>query len=371
VVKLLVLIIVSLLSACGNPAEDSSPQRLSAADILGSNDVEGFLRAEQPRLFSFPEDHGRHDGFRNEWWYLTGNLETEAGRRYGYQVTFFSTAIRAGDKSECVADMSAWCTNAIWMGHAAISDVSEDVHYAAERFTRQEPGLAGTSLNPFRVWLQDWKLFSGADDFPWELEIFTDDFVLTLSLSATKQAVLQGVNGLSQKSPEPGNASYYYSLTNVETAGQIFLGGENYQVAGSSWLDREWSTSALAADQSGWDWFSLQFDEGYELMYYQLRNLNGDAHLSSSGNTTSLMGTQTQIMPEQMQLEEIGAWQAPDGTVYATKWQMKYLDNDWIVQAVFEDQLVDVSFQYWEGAVDVIESASGEVVGRGYLEMVR
>lgn len=370
-VKLFLVIITLLLVACGNRAEESSSARLSAADVLGNNDVKGFLRAEQPRLFSFPQDHGPHDGFRNEWWYLTGNVETQAGRRFAYQVTFFSTAIRSDEEDSCKTDVSAWCTNTIWMGHAAVSDVSEEVHYAAERFTRQEPGLAGARLNPFRVWLQDWKLFSGVDDFPWELEIFADDFVLSLSLSATKKPVLQGVNGLSQKSPEPGNASYYYSLTNLKTSGQLFLGGETYNVAGSSWMDREWGTSALAADQSGWDWFSLQFNEGQELMYYQLRKLNGDTHPGSSGNATSLMGTQTQIMPEQMQLEELNTWQAPDGTLYTTRWQMKYLNNDWIIQAVFEDQLMDVSFQYWEGAVDVIESSSGKEVGRGYLEMVR
>ena len=370
-VKLFLVIITLLLVACGNRAEESSSARLSAADVLGNNDVEGFLRAEQPRLFSFPQDHGPHDGFRNEWGFLTGNVETKAGRRFAYQVTFFSTAIRSDEEDSCKTDVSAWCTNTIWMGHAAVSDVSEEVHYAAERFTRQEPGLAGARLNPFRVWLQDWKLFSGVDDFPWELEIFADDFVLSLSLSATKKPVLQGVNGLSQKSPEPGNASYYYSLTNLKTSGQLFLGGETYNVAGSSWMDREWGTSALAADQSGWDWFSLQFNEGQELMYYQLRKLNGDTHPGSSGNATSLMGTQTQIMPEQMQLEELNTWKAPDGTLYTTRWQMKYLNNDWIIQAVFEDQLMDVSFQYWEGAVDVIESSSGKEVGRGYLEMVR
>ena len=73
-----------------------------------------------------------------------------------------------------------------------------------------------------------------------------------------KEPVLNGDAGLSQKSSDPGNASYYYSITRLETTGRIRVDGEGVQVSGLSWLDREWSTSALAADQVGWDWFALQ-----------------------------------------------------------------------------------------------------------------
>ena len=369
--KLISIIVMLLLTACGIPEEESRPQGLAVTDVLSGGDVSGFLRAEAPRSFSFPNDHGPHEGFRNEWWYFTGNVETAIGKRFGYQVTFFSTAIRAEIAAPCDVSISAWCTNKIWMGHAAISDVSEQLHYSAERFSRQAPGLAGAKIDQFRVWLQDWQVFSTSNDLPWELRIIADDFALTLSLSSEKQPMLQGVNGLSQKSPEPGNASYYYSLTDLHTDGQVFLDGQVYQVSGSSWLDREWSTSALASDQSGWDWFSLQLEGNQELMYYQLRDLNGNTHPNSSGNLTSLMGTQSLITPDQAVLEELISWQAPDGTRYTTEWRMEYQNNNWIIKAVFEDQLMDVTFQYWEGAVDIFDSETGVKKGQGYLEMVR
>ena len=178
-------------------------------------------------------------------------------------------------------------------------------------------------------------------------------------------------NCLSRKSAAAGNASYYYSITRINTSGQVHVNGVSHDVTGTSWLDREWSTSALATDQSGWDWFSLQFNDGGEIMYYQLRDQEGGAHTYSSGNHTSLMGVQSAIAPADLQLEDLDSWQAPDGTDYTTRWRMRYRDNDWIIQAVFEDQLMDVTFQYWEGAVDVIEQNSGEIIGRGYLEMVR
>jgi len=367
----LALIIVSLLlPGCDANDQAAAGQQISAAEILAGDGVAGYLRAEAPRTFSFPADHGPHPGYRNEWWYLTGNLETLEGRRFGYQVTFFSSAIRPQGENECGPD-TTWCSNHIWMGHAALSDVQEASHHADEIFSRQEPALAGAKLDPFRVWIQDWQLFSTGNGFPWELEILADGFALTLSLSPLKQPVLQGDRGLSQKSPEPGNASYYYSLTRIDTSGQVRVNGETYSVSGSSWLDREWSTSALASDQSGWDWFSLQLEDGSELMYYQLRDLAGNAHPNSSGSMTSIMGTQTRVSPEQVRLTPISDWQAPDGTVYTTQWRMQAGENDWIIRSAFDDQLMDVTFQYWEGAVEVLDAGSEVTLGRGYLEMVR
>lgn len=367
---LLLLIAASvLLAACSEPDTDTTgTERLTAAAALAGGDVAGYQRVTGPRQFSFPEDHGRHPGYRNEWWYLTGNVDTEDGRRFGYQVTFFANALRPSADEAC--ENTRWCTDHVWMGHAAISDVTTGTHYAAELFSRESPALAGVSASPFRVWIQDWQLFSSAAGLPWELEVFADEFVLTLQLDAVKAPVLQGDAGFSVKSGEPGNASYYYSMTRLATRGQLHLGNKEFTVSGESWLDREWSTSALAADQSGWDWFSLQFDDGTELMYYQLRTRAGSAHPDSSGNFTSLLGTQTAITPEAMTLTPLETWQAPDGTTYDTAWRMQWNGSDWIVRAVFEDQLMDVTFQYWEGAVDVLDARTQSVVGRGYLEMV-
>jgi len=50
---------------------------------------------------------------------------------------------------------------------------------------------------------------------------------------------------------------------------------------------------------------------------------------------------------------------------------MQFGSNDWLINALFQDQLMDLTFQYWEGAVDVTDYDSGEKIGVGYLEMVR
>ena len=367
------IILLCAITGCGEAPREAAAEgggRLDPALILGEMDSEGFERAFEPREFRFPEDHGPHPGFRNEWWYLTGNVETAEGRRFGYQVTFFRNAL-APPEEPPPGPLSAWRGNDVWMAHAALTDAGGERHYALERFSRENPGLAGARAEPFEVWLETWRLFSPTGGGPWQLDVETEDFSLALALDPLKQPVLQGENGLSRKSAEPGNASYYYSLTRLATQGEVVLAGRAYAVEGLSWLDREWSTSALAPDQSGWDWFSLQFDDGSELMYYQLRDRRGDAHPFSRGNRTTPAGAQRAMQPGEVALMPLQSWTSPYGVDYTTAWRLQHGGDEWLIRALLEQQLMDLSVRYWEGAVEVLDADSGVRVGRGYLERVR
>ncbi|MGV3591997.1 MAG: lipocalin-like domain-containing protein [Gammaproteobacteria bacterium] len=361
----LLVLLLSTLAGCNREAPVESAA-FDLASVLGGDDTEGFLRADRPREFAFPQDHGPHPGFRNEWWYFTGNLDTEDGRRFGYQLTFFNAGLPSTERE---TPDSAWQSERLWMAHAALTDVDAGEHYARERFSRENPGLAGATLQPFRVWLDDWQL-SGAANGPWRVQVDDAGFALDLELMPTKAPVLQGVDGLSQKSPEPGNASYYYSVTRIATRGTLRTGDDTFSVSGTSWLDREWSTSALAEDQSGWDWFSLQFDDGRELMYYQLRTSTGAAHPNSQGNWTDANARQTLVTADEIVLTELDTWTSPAGVAYATEWSLEFGGRRWRIDAVLDDQLMDLTIPYWEGAVDVFDE-NGARAGRGYLEMVR
>ncbi|MBN4053687.1 hypothetical protein JYT97_02260 [Haliea sp. AH-315-K21] len=373
--SLIALLTFVALTACSPDPQsqnNAATFNLDLKTLLGGNNPDGFLRAEAPRTFAFPEDHGIHPGFRNEWWYLTGNLETADGEHFGYQATFFNTSL-AGDNQ---TSATGWQSPRIWMAHVALTDVANNEHIALERFSRENPGLAGAQLSPFKVWLENWSLQadssdSDTNDFPWYLNIEDDAFSLALTLNPLKDPVLQGDNGLSQKSPEVGNASYYYSLTRIASEGEIILNGERYDVTGQSWLDREWSTSALAENQSGWDWFSLQFNDGQELMYYQLRDNEGFAHPSSDGNWTDLNAQQTRISSEDITLIENESWLSPSGISYTTEWTMQYAGQQWIIHALVDDQFMNLSVPYWEGAVEILDVENNEYLGQGYLEMVR
>jgi predicted secreted hydrolase len=356
------------LGACGGPptpAGDPGAEQ-TLAERLGAGDTAGYARASAPRAFDFPADHGPHPAFRNEWWYVTGNLEAADGRRFGYQVTFFRIALRPAAAER----PSAWATRDVWMAHVALSDLEQRRHLHAERFARGAADLAGASAAPFRVWLEDWQVI-GRPGFPWRVQVDAGAFRLDLELNPQRPPVLQGEQGLSRKSAEPGNASYYYSMTRLATRGRIRLADQELEVAGLSWLDREWSTSALSATQAGWDWFALQLDDGRDLMFYRLRGRDGSTDPLSAGSLVQRDGRVQPLRSDQLRLRPLRWWQDRHGSRYPVSWELTLPGEarPLRVDAAFDAQLMDVSVRYWEGAVTVRNDDDPAIVGRGYLEL--
>lgn len=360
------------LGACALTRPDDSPQvqaRLGVAALL-SGDGSGFARALAPRPFAFPADHGPHPEYRNEWWYFTGNLATPAGRRFGFQLTFFRTALSARP----AARDSAWASNQVYMAHFALSDVDGGRFYAFERFSRGALGLAGAEAAPFRVWLHDWSAAGGEQEaLPTRLRAAQGGAAIDLLLAVGKPVVLQGEAGLSRKGPEAGNASYYYSHTRLPTTGSVRVGEETFAVAGNSWLDREWSTSALGEELEGWDWFALQLDDGREVMFYRLRRRDGASDPLSAGTVVAADGTSRSLGAADCQLAVVDRWRSPrGGTFYPARWRLRLPaeDIDLEVTPLLADQELDLSVRYWEGAVSVRGTSAGRpIAGRGYVEL--
>ena len=363
------LTIFVLLTACNETQDNTTSISVSSALGEGTNqeNLSGYARAIDPHYFSFPKDYNAHPEYKNEWWYFTGNLETSDGRPFGYQVTFF----RIGLSSENNQRSSSWATNNIWMAHVAITDIDGKKHFKMERFARGAAGLAGNTEKPFRVWLENWQLSAKETDFPWQINIEEEAFSIKLDVNPHKKVVLQGDNGLSQKSPAIGNASYYFSYTRLNTAGELTIGENTYSVKGLSWFDREWGTSLLGEDQTGWDWFSLQFDSGDDLMFYQLRDNQGKPHPSSLGSWVNPDSQSQTIKPQDIRLKPLKWWRSSDGTNYPISWELHYLpaNKHWHIKAAIPEQHMDVTVKYWEGAVKVFDSETNDLVGKGYLEM--
>jgi predicted secreted hydrolase len=362
--------IALLLAAAGGCGSPPGGDDAAVATLQEDAAASGFARAYAPRPLVFPADHGAHRDFRHEWWYVTGNLDAPGGRRFGFQITFF----RYGLTARPLPRRSRWAAAELYMAHFAVTDVANRRFRAYQRRGRGALGLAGARLAPFRVWLDDWRLesFEG-DELPWALAVREGDLALRLLLRNTKPPVLQGEAGLSRKSAEPGNASYYYSATRLQAEGMLEVAGESFPVSGLAWLDREWSSSALAADQAGWDWFSLQFDDATELMYYRLRRKDGSADPHSAGSLVAADGAKTPLRPEDVELKVLDRWRTPDGAWYPARWSLavKPLGKTWLIHPVVADQeLREGSFRYWEGAVDVFPADRPDrPAGRGYLEM--
>jgi predicted secreted hydrolase len=362
----------TIAAACDPPGPPRAT--LSVTRILADADTAGFARADQPRDFDFPFDHGSHPEFRHEWWYFTGNLESDDGRWLAFQLTFFRNALRPGD-TELASD---WATNQAYMAHFALSDVEAGSFQAFERFERGAVGLAGATATPFRVHVGDWSVQAiPADDaapaFPsMELRAAAGDVEVSLVLDPAKPVVLQGDGGLSLKGPEPGNASYYYSLTRLAARGTVRVGSAPARVDGWAWLDREWGTSALGPDLEGWDWFSIQMDDHTELMFYRLRRRDGGTDPFSRGSFVHPDGRVTPLQAGDVLLEPTSRWRSPRGAFYPSAWRLRVprLDLALEIEAAMQDQEIDLSFRYWEGAVAVDGRRAGQGIrGRGYVEL--
>ncbi len=341
---------------------------VSVAEAM-AGDTTGYRRATEVRPFTFPADHGPHPGYKTEWWYVTGNLTGPDAQPYGYELTIFRIALTPPDAPLDSTTASDWRTNQLYMAHFAVTDGASNTFHAFERFQRGGAGLAGAQADPLRVWLDDWSMSSTGDTtFPIRLQAHEQEIGVDLTLRPTKPRVLQGNQGLSKKGPGTGNASYYYSYTRLATEGHLALNGDTLSVTGQSWMDREWSTSALGPNQEGWDWFALQLDDGRDLMYYQLRQTNGSPSTFSEGVLVGPDGSTQRLERSDVSVEVLDTWTTPDGThTYPIEWTLRVPSEgiDLHVTPYMPNQELDVSVRYWEGAVQVEGSASG----RGYVEM--
>lgn len=367
-IRFALLIVLFALSGCVAPGQPGIRASLGAVEAVNADGAEGFARVLAPRPFSFPRDHGPHPEYQTEWWYYTGNLQTADGRRFGFQLTFF----RRGLTPEPLERASTWGASALYMAHLAVADVQDGRFYAFDRFSRDAAGLAGATGDPFRVFLDDWSVEgSGPAGMTMRLRAAEADIALDLTAISRKPPALQGEAGFSQKGAEQGNASYYYSLTRMETAGTLRIGSAVHAVQGWSWMDHEWGTSALEGDAVGWDWFSIQLDDNRELMWAQVRTPTGVSY--SFGSFVDSDGTLTALDPARVALEVRDTWRSPrSGAVYPAAWELTVADLDLqlTITPRLADQELAVAVVYWEGTVAVSGTQAGQPLsGSGYVEL--
>lgn len=320
-------------------------------------DASGFAIPQRGTELTFPEDHGAHPAYRIEWWYLTAVLTGEDGRDYGVQWTLFRSALAPEDGT-------GWDTPQLWMGHAGIT--TPERHFVAERLARGGIGQAGVIANPFEAWIDDWAMTSTATTGD-QLDALTisargTEAAYTLDLTANGPLVFQGDRGFSVKSAS-GQASYYYSQPFYDVTGELRLPDGPVQVTGKAWLDREWSSQPLEADQTGWDWFSLHFEDDSKLMGFGLRSATGvftsATRIAPDGTPTPYGDGALTLTP--LTLTDVAGRKVP------TEWRVQLAAEgiDVITKPVNPQSWMDTLFPYWEGPLRF----SGTHDGVGYLEM--
>ena len=347
----------------------------SLIPLLVDEDTSGFSRATVPGDVEFPRDLGPHEDYQTEWWYYTGNLEAAGGEEFGFQLTFFRRALTPENHQEGEKENgpeSDWRTNQVYLAHFTVSDLDRDAFYAAERFSRGAAGLAGAQSSPYRVWLESW-FAEEQSDGDVRLKARSGEVALDLTLTETLPPILHGDGGLSPKGPEPGNASYYYSIVQQQAAGTVEIQERRYDVGGLAWKDHEYSTSALPAAAVGWDWFSLQFDGGSALMLFEIRLDGGSLAAASSGTFIEPDGSTAPLRLGDWQLEVLDAWKSPEsGAEYPAGWRLNIpsLELEVTGRPLSPNQELIVSTVYWEGATSWQGQLRGRpITARGYTEL--
>ena len=341
---------------------------LATAVVVTAAEEPGWAPALPGWKYEFPRDHHAHPDFKTEWWYLTGNLEDADGNRFGFQLTFFRQGIRRAD-----GGTTRFAVDDIKLAHFAITDIGGRKFRFEQKVSRGAFGEAGFGDGDRIAWIEDWELLNtGPQAFVIRAE--ADDFALDLALVSRKPPVFHGENGVSQKSAGEGRASHYYSFTRLEAQGRITLGGRDIAVTGLAWFDQEWATNQLTEDQTGWDWLSLQFEDGTELMLFQIRLREGGRDPFCHGTFVEADGWAVPIKNDDFEFVPGRTWPSPEsGAEYPVAWKVRIprLDLELDVEAALDGQeLVLQPISYWEGSVTATGTRGGSTVrGRGYLEM--
>lgn len=322
--------------------------------------------------YSFPQDHFGHPEFQTEWWYFTGNVRGANGREFGFELTFF----RQGRHATPAAATGAWDTSQLYLAHLALTDAGGKRFHHAERLNRPGPGLAGVDRETQRIWNGNWSArLTGPHD--WQIAATHEAFQLRLDLRSAKPPVLHGENGVHQKAEGAGKASHYISLTRLLASGEIVLGEERYSVSGTAWMDHEFFTHSMSGEQTGWDWFAIQLEDGSEVMLYRLRRRDGSVEPISGGTFVAADGSSTRLQLADFTLHPTRTWTSPaTGGRYPIAWDLEIprfglrLRAEPVLDAQELRSERKIGPSYWEGAMRFDGARAGKPVrGVGYLEL--
>jgi len=338
-----------------------------------------FKSATPGYHYSFPKDHGSHEAYRTEWWYYTGHLQTTDGRVFGYQLTFFRSGM---DHPSLATNPSRWAIQHLYLAHFAITGENEKRFFYADKVNRAGVGNAGAKTNALGIWNDDWKVVGVPADSTQEAMIHhltasEGEWAIDLVLTPLKPPVIHGQNGISKKGEGFTQASHYYSLTRMETRGNLKINGLTLEIKGTSWMDHEFGSNQLSDHQAGWDWFGLQLDNGIELMLYHIRQKNGTIDPFSSGTIIWPDGSSRHLTLRDFQITSRGLWKSPkSGGRYPSTWQISIPDEEItlsLMPTVSDQELItarSTGVTYWEGSVNIQGSHKGRIAtGKGYVEL--
>jgi predicted secreted hydrolase len=287
-----------------------------------------------------------------------------SGRELGVQITFFRNRPRVQEDNP-----SAFAPKQLLFAHAAIADPQLGRLRHDQRAAREGLGLAGVETGSTRVWIEDWSLRVSGEGYV--AQVAARNFAMRLTFKPTQQILLEGEDGYSRKGPKSGQASYYYSRPQLAVAGELAVEGGTRTVAGTAWLDHEWSSEYLAPEAAGWDWIGINFSDGGALMAFRIRSKDG-SDLWAGGTLRNPSGKTRVLAPGEIEFAPLRRWRSPRTNIeYPVAMRVNAGSLTVQLDPLMDDQELDSRAStgtiYWEGAVKA--TREGREVGRGYLEL--
>lgn len=331
----------------------------------------GYRPAVAGWTYVFPRDHGSHPAFATEWWYYTGHLRNDAGRTYGYELTFFRVGVSPHGENR----KSAWAVRDVYMAHLAVTDEATGTFAYFDELSRGSLGDASAAVGRLAVHLGTWS--AREKDGAVLLKGVRNGYGVEISAVPIKPPAIHGEEGISRKGPGVGEASHYYSLTRMKTVGRVCIAGKWTDVQGESWFDHEFGSAALSAAQVGWDWFGLQMDDGTEAMLYLMRGTNGKPDGYSSGTLIDASGKTIHLKVGDFHVETLAHWHSDaSGANYPSKWRIRIPQTGWdvTVEPTVADQELrtarSTGVTYYEGSASVLGRVWDKPAsGKAYVEL--
>ena len=354
-------------------------------------------RPADPIPLAFPRDDGPHDRL-TEWWYYTGHLRAEDGRRFGFEAVVF----RAERSSVPVA----------WASHLALTDEDNDRFLYAQRSEvgpqvdvspRGESGgplgfgFGVSGLNPALIaagappFAEAWQFAgrNGRDAIearlaPEEALAGGDTFGLDLQLTEHEPPVPHDDDGFVDFGP--AGTSYYYSRTRMTASGTVELNGRAFNVEGIGWFDHQWGDFVSVG--GGWDWFAMNLDPVFDQDDRELapeRDITLSVVRDADGKPVLVYGTLVdpgrgpeRLGPDDFDVSAIGEWTSPrSGRTWPSGWKV-VIRGDLVInlEPTVDDQELDTrattGVVYWEGSQRVSGTYLGaDVGGQAYVELTR
>lgn len=325
---------------------------ISAIFLIIGKTRTNFDEVQKP--FIFPQDHGLHYVI-GEWLYFTGVVNTDTGKKIGYEMTIFQ-----------IGDLRWYLFDYVYAGHVAVSDVEHEKHYIGETIspvylTTVEPLKPEVNIKNFSY------NYSDAEGFA--ISANSGGIQLDFKCTPTREMLMHGEDGVILMGDDKESA--YYSFTNLETTGTITYNGKTHKVvSGRTWMDHQWGNAKRPGFH--WDWFSMRFEDGGSLMLFNIRDPKNNprriewTYRNADGKIT--YGTQAEIKTARVWRDE------PGKATYPMDWSIKInkLDAEFFVSPLFDAQSIhDVKTpSYWEGLCSVKGTIAGkEIKGDNYTEM--